>query len=180
MRRIIMTIAVLGIFSTAFCQTSRQNNGYNLKDYCDSESCLYFKFQNAMIHPAEGKADWEMSNVEVAVKKTGGYILTGDLAMSEKDRGARLNFEIQFFDKNDQLIYKEQSGVFEFFSEPHRAEPMVISGSLDEHISQQIDFLDFFLVSSEVVPYYELDSDCYGPCKSHELNVSIKEFKKLK
>ncbi|PIB35149.1 hypothetical protein BFP72_06935 [Reichenbachiella sp. 5M10] len=181
MRRIIVLFATFGISVSAFCQTSPQNNGYNLKEYCDPASCLYFKFTNAMEYPmAAEQKDWVMENGEFAVKRSGSYLITGDLAIHGEDMGARLNFEIEFYDANNQLIFSKESGVFEFHTEFDRAEPIVISGELDPAIAERVDFMDFLVVSSEVVPYYELDSDCYGPCKVHELNVGIKEFKKAK
>jgi hypothetical protein len=181
MRKINLVALLLVFVHVASAQDTFKNNGYNLKSYCDPTECIYFKFHNTMSYPLESDdPDWKMANVEVAVKQSGSYIVTGDLGIIGKDMGAKLNFELQLFDANDQLIFVEQTGLFEFYSEPNQAEPMVFSGELDAEIAEKVDFIDFIVVKSEVLPYYELSSDCYGPCKNHQLNVSIKEFKKHK
>ncbi|SHJ62179.1 hypothetical protein SAMN04488028_101700 [Reichenbachiella agariperforans] len=179
MRTIFLLCLGLLTVGITYGQTDYENNGYNLKNYCEPGNCLYFKFNNDMNYPVGStEVEWTMTNTEIAVKRAGSYLVTGDLAIIGKDMGAKLNFEVHFYDADDQLIFKKETGIFEFYSEPNRAEPIVFYGEFDSDIAEKVDFMDFIVISSEVLPYYELSSDCYGPCKDHQLNVSIKEFRK--
>lgn len=181
MRKINLLLAFAVVSQVALGQTSFENNGLNLKDYCEAGECIYFKFKNVMLHPMDSESpDWQLANMEVAVKRSGSYIVTGDMAVMGEEMGAKLNFKLTLFDGDDQVVFEKETGLFEFFSEPNKAEPIVFYGELDQEIAQKVDYMDFTVVESDVVPYYELSSDCYGPCKTYQLNASIKEFKKQK
>ena len=180
MRKVIVIALVMSIVNLGYSQSEKVDNGYNLKSYCDPVDCKYFKFENHIIYPQESGADWEMSNTEVAIKHSGTYLLTGDMYVHGEEMGARLQFEIDFFDANDEVIYTAQTSLLEYYSEPNYAEPIVINGDIPLEIAQNMSYINFLVVESQNVPYYELTTDCYGPCNNYQLNVSIKAFKKSK
>lgn len=180
MKKVMVLCLYVGMLSNGVCQTEKINNGYNLKAHCDPSNCKYFKFTNNLLYPQGEGTDWEMANSEIAVKNTGSYLLTGDLHVKGEEMGARLKFEIEFYDANDEIIYTTQSDLIEYYAEPEYAEPIVVNGEIPADIAKKMDFLNFLIVESETVPYYELATDCYGPCNNYQLNASIKAFKKSK
>lgn len=170
----------MAIFRMGICQVEKINNGYNLESHCASDDCKYFKFENDILYPQNEGTDWRMTNAEVALKKTGNYLLTGDLNVKGEEIGVRLRLEIEFFDANDEVIHAAQTDLIEYYSAPNYAEPIVISGVINSEIVSQMSYLSFLVIESENVPYYELSTDCYGPCNNYQLNASIKAFRKSK
>lgn len=180
MKKWLALSASLLILHAGVCQTEKINNGYNLKEHCNPSDCKYFKFNNNILFPQGEGTDWEMANAEIAVKHTGSYILTGDMYVKGEEMGAQLKFEIEFYDADNQLIHTVQTETIEYYSAPDYAEPIVVSGAISSELAQRMDFLDFLIIESKTLPYYELVTDCYGPCNNYQLNASIKAFKKSK
>lgn len=180
MKQILSFCLLLAIFEEAACQSEKINNGYNLESYCRLPDCKYFKFNNNIGFPQGKGTDWEMLNPEIAIKNTGSYLLTGDMNIKEEEMGVRLVLEIEFFNAKDEMIYTAESNLMEYYSEPDYAEPIVVKGEIPNDIALNMSYLNFLVVGSEKVPYYELSTNCYGPCNNYQLNASIKAFKKSK
>ncbi|MEP2023829.1 MAG: hypothetical protein ABJH98_13965 [Reichenbachiella sp.] len=180
MKKLFIFCIGLCLCRIGICQVEKINNGYNLKEHCDPSNCKYFKFTNNVSFPQGEGTDWEMANSEIAVKNTGFYLLTGDMYVKGEEMGARLKFEIELFNSSDEIIFTTQTDLIEYYSEPGFAEPIVLSGKIPADIAKEMDFLNFMVIESETVPYYELATDCYGPCNNYQLNASIKALKKSK
>lgn len=180
MKKVIALCLLLGIFRNGMCQTEKIDNGFNFEDLCKAPSCKYFKFENDILFPQNEGTDWVLTNVEVAFKKSGTYLLTGDMDVKGDEVGVIFQLEVEFFNKSDQIIHVEQTVFIEHYSEPNYAEPMVIRGSIPNEIASQVEYLSFLVIESENVPYYELTTDCYGPCNNFQLSSSMKAFRKLK
>lgn len=177
MRGILLGIFCL-IYNMSFGQDDLEHNGLDLENICPSESCLYSSVKNPIIYEEDGIEHWKLLNVEMVLKKTGHFIVTGDLSTSGEELAAILNFKILFYGDFDELIREVESGEFEFYSEPGIAEPFVFRGQLTKHMAEKISYLYFEVVSSKTVPYYEISSDCYVACKNHKLKEAKKAFRK--
>ena len=180
MKKILSFCLFLAVFEEAACQSEKINNGYNLESYCSLPDCKYFKFNNNIGFPQGKATDWEMLYSEIAVKHTGSYLLTGDMDIKKEEMGVKLTLDIEFFNANDYLIHTAQTSLLEFYSELNYAEPIVVKGQIPKDIVEQMAYLNFLVVESKTVPYYELSTNCYGPCNNYQLNESIKVFKKAR
>ncbi|MEP5366057.1 MAG: hypothetical protein ABJQ37_19565 [Reichenbachiella sp.] len=181
MKKVVaLGLCVFAMLEVAFSQSEKINNGYNLESYCSLPDCKYFKFNNNIGFPQGKMTDWEMMHAEIAVKNTGSYLLTGDMDIKKEEMGVRLTLDIEFFNAGDDLIHTAQTALLEYYSEPNYAEPIVVKGEIPQDVIEQMAYLNFLVVESETVPYYELATNCYGPCNNYQLNASIKAFKKSK
>ena len=180
MKVLKLTVLLCLAFFTVRGQSDYKSNGLNLEPYCQPGVCIYSAVSNPIIHIEDGIEHWKMYAVELAAKKTGDYLITGDLSISGEELGAKIDVSIIFYDENDQVLKEVASGVFEFYSELGHAEPFYVSGKLDSKIGKQIAFISIDINSSVVLPYYDISSDCYVACKEHRLNEAIKSFKKAK
>jgi hypothetical protein len=178
-KAIILSFQII-LFYSAIAQTEEVNNGYNLKDHCNPSDCKYFKFSRTILFPLNDGTDWEMANAEIAIKDNGSYILTGDMDVKGEEMGAKLKFEIELYDANDIMIHKIETDEIEYYSDINYAEPIVLSGEMPSSIAKNMDFFNFLVVESKTLPYYELSTDCYGPCNNYQLTSSIKAFRKSK
>ncbi|UXP31355.1 hypothetical protein N6H18_13450 [Reichenbachiella agarivorans] len=168
------------LFAGITCYAQYKDNGINLASICTPPNCIYSALRNSVEHPFDSTPQWTMNHVEFAFKNTGNYLVTGDLAIIGEELGAVINIEIDFFDESDQLVTSVNTGKFEFYAELGNAEPVVISGEITDELAAKVSFVNMKVLSSKLVPYYEITSDCYNPCKENLLNESIKEFKKSK
>lgn len=180
MKKVFAICLYLGSMNFGVCQTEKIDNGYNLESYCSLPECKYFKFDNDILFPQGEGTDWRMTNAEVAFKNTGSFLLTGDVDVEGDEMGVRLRLEIEFFDAKDNIIHTVSTDLIEYYSDPNYAEPIVINGSAPLEVAQMMSYLSFVVLESENVPYYELETDCYGPCNNFQLNASIKAFRKSK
>lgn len=156
------------------------DNGKNLQDLCSPESCTYITFTSTIYFPFEEDKQWEIRNMEIATKKNGNFLATGDLFVHGKDTAAALKLELVFISADDQEIFRYTIPEFEFYNEGRSAEPIFASGIMDEEIANQVSYVDVDINGSRLLPYYEVDSDCYHACKEHKLNEAMKAFKKAK
>ncbi|MGL1887831.1 MAG: hypothetical protein OCD76_15050 [Reichenbachiella sp.] len=180
MKVIKLTAILCLVIFTVKGQPEYKHNGINLAPYCQSESCVYSALENPIVHVEDEVEHWKMYNVEFAAKRSGDYLITGDLAVSGQELGAKIVVNVYFYDENDVVLKEIQSGLIEFYSEPGHAEPFYVSGKLNKAIGPKVAFINIDISSSEVIPYYEISSDCYVACKEHRLNEAIKVFKKAK
>lgn len=156
------------------------DNGKNLKDLCPVESCTYITFTSTIYFPFEEDKLWEIRNMEVATKKNGNFMATGDLFVHGKDTAAALLLDIVFISEDDKEIFRYTIPEFEFYNEATGAEPFYASGKMDEAIAQSVSYVDVDINGSRLMPYYEVASDCYHACKEHRLKEAMKDFKKAK
>ncbi|MEP2025371.1 MAG: hypothetical protein ABJH98_09885 [Reichenbachiella sp.] len=156
------------------------DNGKNLDTVCPSESCVHIMFSSTIYFPFEEDKQWEIRNMEVATKKNGNFIGTGDLYVYGVDTAAILSLDLVFYAEDDTEIHRFSKSNFEFYNEPTTAEPIIFSGKMDEELGQQVRYVDVEIKDSKRLPYYEIDSDCYHACKEHRLKEAMKVFKKAK
>lgn len=180
MKNVLVFCLGIVLSGGVMAQNEKINNGYNLQSYCDPSDCKYFKFNNNIGYPQGKFTDWEMLNAEIAVKNSGSFLLTGDMNIKGVELGVKLSLEIDIYNENDDIIHTAHTSLLEYYSEPNYAEPIVVEGSIPAPIADEMAYLDFLVVNSEIVPYYELTTNCYGPCNNYQLKTSIKAFKKSK
>lgn len=156
------------------------DNGKNLQALCPTESCIYITFTSTIYFPFEEDKQWEIRNMEIATKKNGNFLASGDLYIHGEDTAAALMLEVVFIDANDEEVYRYAIPEFEFYNEPGSAEPFAFGGKMEESISQQVSYVDVEIKGSRMMPYYEIESDCYHACKEHQLKEAMKAFKKAK
>lgn len=156
------------------------DNGKNLDAVCPTESCVHIMFTGTIYFPFEEDKQWEIRNMEIATKKSGHFLGTGDLYVYGKDTAAILSLDLVFYADDDSEVYRESIKDFEFYNEPAYAEPITFQGKMDSEIGERVRFVDVEIKDSKRLPYYEIDSDCYHACKEHELKEAMKEFKKAK
>lgn len=156
------------------------NNGLNLEDLCEWPECLYANFPGQVTYPddtIEAASRWMMANFELALKESGYFLLTGDFYSTQDDQGAVFDLEIQFYDYKEEKLGIISTGDQHFYSEPGYAEPFLFEGRVNEDWYDQIDFFGMKILKSEILPYYEIESSCYLPCKNQALRVKLKDFK---
>ncbi|PIB35150.1 hypothetical protein BFP72_06940 [Reichenbachiella sp. 5M10] len=185
MKEILIGLSILTCFHfSSFSQTHQpslpENNGLNLEGVCSLPQCLYAAIPGAIQYPEDSSVQWAMNNVEVALKSNGKYLITSDFSVIGEELGAIVNLELQFYDYENQLIQTLSSGELQLYAEQGYAEPFVWTGDLGEETGQRTDYFALKVTRSEIVPYYELNNNCYLPCKNEELKTRIKEFKKSK
>ncbi|WP_422358529.1 hypothetical protein [Reichenbachiella sp.] len=156
------------------------DNGKNLQGLCPTESCIYITFTSTIYFPFAEDKQWEIRNMEIATKKNGNFLATGDLYIHGVDTAAALQLELVFISEDDKELYRYPIPEFEFYNEPAGAEPIVASGKMEASIAAQVSYVDVDIKGSRLMPYYEVDSDCYHACKEHKLKEAMKAFKKAK
>lgn len=169
------------LFGLTYCiaQEKIESDGMNLAPICVAP-CNYIAFQESIYFPFEYDKEWQIDNMELALKESGEFLIVGDLFIVGEDTAAVLDLEFLFFDKDLKTVYKHKPGKFEFFNEPNYAEPIVFTGQIPQEISAKIKYLDVGIESSERVPYYSISSNCFQPCKNLLLSDAMKAFKKKK
>jgi len=182
MRKILFIILLTSsIAYQNHAQEKINSDGFNLKDLCDDpKKCSYLQFLDIVYFPYEYDKEWQIENLEVAIKNTGDFLITGDLYIVGQDTAAVLQLDILFFDKDSKTVYTYKADKFEFFNDPYQAEPIVFSGKLPEEIKGIAKFADVGINFSERVPYYTIASNCFHACKSLKLKEKMKVFKKKK
>lgn len=161
-------------------QDITDNGKNNLQSLCSPESCVYITFTSTIYFPFQEDKEWEIRNMEIATKKNGNFLATGDLYVHGIDTAAVLALELVFISADDKEIYRHVIPEFEFYNEPGSAEPIVFSGKMDENLATAVSYVDVDINNSRRLPYYEISSDCYHACKEHKLKEAMKEFKKAK
>ncbi|UXX78171.1 hypothetical protein N7E81_12455 [Reichenbachiella carrageenanivorans] len=156
------------------------DNGKNLHDICPAETCTYITFTSTIYFPFEEDKQWEIRNMEIATKKSGHFMATGDLYVHGLDTGAALSLELVFISEDDKELYRQIIPEFEFYNEPTGAEPFFMIGQMDEELASVVSYVDVDINGSRRMPYYEIASDCYHACKEHQLNEALKTFRKAK
>lgn len=156
------------------------DNGKNLDVVCPSESCIHISFNSTIYFPFQEDKVWEIRNMEVATKKNGAFLGTGDLYVYGKDTAAILSLDLVFYAEDDSELYRMSKSDFEFFNEPASAEPIVFAGKMEPELGERVRYVDVEIKDSKRLPYYEITSDCYHACKEHELREAMKDFKKSK
>lgn len=179
MKKGLFTIVICLIGFTTFAQDIT-DNGKNLQELCPVESCTYITFTSTIYFPFEEDKQWEIRNMEIATKKNGNFLATGDLYIHGVDTAGALKLELVFISEDDKEIYRYPIPEFEFYNEPAGAEPFIAAGKMDESIASQVGYVDLDIKGSRLMPYYEIDSDCYHACKEHQLKEAKKAFKKAK
>jgi len=179
MKKVLVVVSCL-ISNLCFSQGKDvDHNGLNIEDVCTT-NCFYSIVDNSFIYEEDSVEHWHMFNAEIALKSSGHYIATADIMMSGFELGAKLNFKLLFYNEFDKLIKEVESGEFEFYAEAGHAEPFIFSGQISDYLAKKVKYEYLEVVSSELVPYYEISSDCYVACKNHKLNEALKAFKKAK
>lgn len=177
-----MFIVLNGLISVSlYAQQEIKDNGKNLQTVCSPESCSHIVFTSSIFFPFNDETkEWEIRNMEVAIKKNGNFISTGDLYVYGVDTAAILTLELVFLSEDDTELYKYPIPTFEFYNEQGTAEPIIVSGKMDAETAQAVSYIDLDVHASERLPYYEISSDCYHACKEHQLKEAMKAFKKAK
>ena len=156
-----------------------ESNGFNLQSICTT-GCNYISFNETIYFPYDYDKQWQIDNLEFALKETGDFLVSGDLNIVGKDSAAILQLEFLFFDKDGETIHVFKPEKFEFFNDFGVAEPIIFSGSIPKEIALETKFADVGIKASEIVPYFTISSNCFHPCKSHKLKEAMKVFKKIK
>lgn len=177
MKKITLIFSAI-IFTCRFgmIQEQPESNGFNLDRYC-GEPCRYITYQTYYF-PYEHNKEWEIYNMEIAIKESGDFLITGDLNVLGSDNAITLELTFLFIDESNQIIHTTNSKRFEFFSESGQADPFVFTGNVSEEIAAKMHTVDFGVEFYERVPYYTISSNCFRPCKNLELKESIKTFRK--
>ena len=176
-RLIIVPILLLVLIVNG--QEKLKSNGFNLESLCP-KPCNYTPFIDIIYFPFDYDKEWQIENLEIAIKPSGDFLITGDLNIVGKDTAAILQLEFPFYDENSQNIHIYKPDKFEFFNDLGHAEPIVFFGKIPAVIAASIKFANVEISSSERVPYYTISSNCFHPCKSHKLKEAMKAFKKIK
>ena len=179
MKKSLLTLVNCFIGFALFAQDIT-DNGKNLQELCPTESCTYITFTSTIYFPFQEDKQWEIRNMEIATKKNGNFLATGDLYVHGKDMAAALNLELVFIAEDDKEIFRYAIPEFEFYNEPIGAEPIIAVGKMDEEMASRVSYVDVDINGSRLMPYYEVDSDCYHACKELKLKEAMKEFKKAK
>lgn len=179
-QKLLIVMAVFVTHVTMAQELEITNNGRNLENVCPTDACMYLYFQNNVYFPFEKDKDWEIQNLEVATKKNGNFLSSGDLYIQGVDTAAIISYTIEFYSEVDELLYSHVVPEFEFYNETGRAEPIYTSGKMDAELATKVNYLDLTINSSQRLPYYEIAADCYQACKEHGLKEAIKAFKKSK
>lgn len=172
----IILMPLILLFWNSIAQKIPKTNGLNLKQYC-TDPCKYIVF-NTYYFPDEYAKEWEIYNMEAAIKKSGEFIITGDLNILGKDNAIVLKFNFLFIDKHEKIIHRDNPKKFEFFNESDQADSFVFTGQIPENIMFQTETVDFEIDFYKRVPYYSISSNCFSPCKNLKLKEAIKVFKK--
>ncbi len=181
MKKRIITSFFIAIMSVgAMAQESLNSNGFNLQELCPPEKCKYISWSTPTYFPFEEDKEWQINNLEIGIKKSGKMLVTGDMNIIGEDTAAVVQLEFVFVDANDQDLTSFKTEKFEFFNEPGNAEPIVFSGEISADVSSQVAYVLTEIRYSERVPYYEISSSCFLPCKSVKLKDELKAFKKAK
>ncbi len=179
MKKILLPL--LFVASLCSAQEKPSSNGFNLANLCNNpQICTYMAFQESIVFPYEEDKEWQIDNLEVAIKTSGNFLITGDLFILGQDTAVILQIEFLFFDEDNQTIYTYKPDKFEFFNDPNSAEPIMFSGIVPDEVIGRIKYLDVGIKSSERVPYFEISSNCFQPCKALKLKDEMKAFKKKK
>lgn len=179
----LISLGLLLLLLTQNCpaQENLQENGFNLERYCPVESCTYFSFERVLTFPFDNEGEWQLHNFEVAINKNSGKLLiNSDIHVPYDDFGLFFELEINFVSADDKDLLILHTEKTEFFNEPGQAEPFVYSTKVDKSIAESIMYVNVYAKSSHRLPYYELSSSCYLPCKEAELKAAIQNFKKAK
>lgn len=174
----ILVNCLVGI--SLLAQDIKDNGNGNIQSLCPPESCIYITFRSTIFFPFEEDKEWEIRNMEVATKKNGNFLATGDLYVYGVDTAAVLALELVFISEADEELYRYKVPEFEFYNEPGTAEPIVISGKMEEGLAVSVGYVDVDIKNSKRLPYYEISSDCYHACKEHQLKEAMKAFKKAR
>lgn len=181
MMKKLFVLPLLLLFSYAQAQEKDEleSNGFNLQSLC-ATNCNYIFFKEIVYFPYDYDKEWQINNLEFALKDTGDFLISGDLSIVGKDSAAILELEFLFFDKDANTIHTFKPEKFEFFNDLDVAEPIVFSGKIPKEIALETKFADVGIKASEIVPYFTISSNCFRPCKSHKLKEAMKIFKKIK
>ena len=181
MRKIVLTSIISAIITLNLAaQDSFNDNGYNLKALCPPEKCKYIAWKEPTYFPFKEDKEWQINNMEIAIKSGGSIIMTGDMTVHGEEMAAIAQLEFVFVDDNDEDITSFKTEVFEFFNEPGNAEPIVFTGQIEEEVSKKVAYVLVEIREAKRVPYYEISSSCFLACKNIKLKDAMKAFKKGK
>ena len=161
-------------------QDDFEDNGNNLQAVCPPETCQYMAFTEPIYFPYSEDKEWEIRNMELAIKKGGNFLSTGDLYVYGEDTAVIMKLEMIFFSPEGDKLFSFSVPEIEFYNEKSHAEPIVFSGKLEGTMTELVNYFDVKIKASQRLPYYEISEDCYLPCKEHKLKEAIKAFKKVK
>ena len=179
MKKSLLTLVICLVGIMVYAQDIT-DNGNNLSEVCPTESCIYIAYSSTIYFPFEEDKQWEIRNMEIAIKKNGQFMASGDLYVFGVDTAAALKLELVFVSVDDKELLRHPIPEFEFYNEPGAAEPFFNRGEMDAPLVSQIGYVDVDIDGSRLMPYYEVKSDCYHACKEHKLKEAMKAFKKAK
>ncbi len=181
MKGINLMCCLMLLFAGLRAQDTLNHNGYNLEPYCEGEACLYVIGGFPIHYPNLSHVEWVMENFEMALKKSNGQlIMTADLHVAGVDSAAVIELEFLFVNGDDETIFRFKSGKFEFFNDHNYAEPIVFSTRLPPSVAEQVSTVDVEIRHTDIIPYFQVQSNCFLPCKELRLKEAIKKFKKAK
>ncbi|MEQ6118386.1 hypothetical protein [Reichenbachiella sp. MALMAid0571] len=181
--KLIYLLSYLGLFCISYFsygQKNLNNNGFNLTSLCSGESCKYISYSTPMHYPNANQIDWLMENFELVVKENGFFLASGDLHVTGVDMAAKIQLEFLFVDESNNNIFRFETDKFEFFNEPDYSEPISFTSQIPEELVSAISNVDVEIRYSEKIPYYQVNSNCFLPCKELKLKDAVKAFKKAK
>lgn len=177
----IITSFLIAIVSMgSFAQEALKDNGFNIQELCPPEKCRYISWDTPTYFPFEDDKEWQINNLEIGIKKSGKMLISGDMNIVGEDTAAIVQLEFVFVDANDKNLASFKTDKFEFFNESGNAEPIVFSGEVPADVSSQVSYVLTEIRHSQRVPYYEISSSCFLPCKNFRLKEELKAFKKAK
>ena len=177
---LLSAVVIVFIPLYSFSQETYNNNGLNLESYCQGTYCKHIYYFSPIHYPNVLNIDWQIENFEIAIKKNGHFLATGDMHITGADAGAIVQLEFLFVDIENRNLHRHMSEKFEFFNDPDHAEPVVFRGQIPEGIFPEVNIVDVEVRFSKLTPSYELSTSCYLPCKEVALKDAIKAFRKSK
>lgn len=181
--KLIYLLSYLGLLCVPLslhAQDSLITNGFNLETYCSGEDCKYVTYSFPVHYPNVSHTQLILENFEIAIKENGYFLATGDLHVTGQDSAGIIQLELLFFSGSNEKLFSYKTDKFEFFNDADHAEPVMIAAEIPEELFPQVQLVDVEIRHSKKIPYYQVASNCFLPCKEVALKEAIKAFKKAK
>lgn len=181
--KLIYLLSYLGLSCLSTVSYGQENlisNGFNLTTYCSGEDCKYVTYSFPVHYPNVTHTQLILENFEIGIKENGYFLATGDLHVTGQDSAGIIQMELLFFNQANEKLFSYKTDKFEFFNDADHAEPVMIAAELPEELFSQVQLVDLEIRYSKKIPYYQVASNCFLPCKELALKEALKAFRKAK